>query len=50
MKVRYSIRAKVIRNLRDAAIMRMDYSAVKRYQDRLDAELRECKIKAGFEL
>ena len=44
-KFRYSNKAKAIRNLRDSAIMRMDDSAVKRYQEMLDAELATCKEK-----
>ncbi|AUR86928.1 hypothetical protein NVP1091O_25 [Vibrio phage 1.091.O._10N.286.52.B12] len=45
MKFKYSNKAKAIRNLRDAAIMRMDDESVERYQNMLDAELAICKVK-----
>ena len=46
MKFKYSNKAKAIRNLRDAAIVRMDDKSVERYQQMLDAELDICKQKA----
>ncbi|AGN51371.1 hypothetical protein VPJG_00007 [Vibrio phage jenny 12G5] len=46
MRFKYSNRAKAIRNLRDAAIVRMDDESVERYQKMLDAELDICKKKA----
>lgn len=45
MKCKYSNRAKVIRNMRDAAIFRMDDESVERYQNMLDEELAKCKAK-----
>ena len=46
VKVKYSNKAKAIRDLRDAAIMSMDDVAANRYQEMLDAELSKCKAKA----
>ena len=45
MKVKYSNKAKAIRELRDSAIMRMDDRSVQRYQEMLDIELAKCKAK-----
>ena len=45
MKVKYSNKAKAIRNLRDAAIMRMDDDSVQRYQKMLDDEMDKIKRK-----